>query len=98
IVVGACGEAVEPVVKARSRGENEDRDTEFCLADGTAEIEPVAVGQQQIENDGVKAARSRELLNLPPDALPVHGETASSEAVADETTDADIVFDQEDVH
>ncbi len=57
VVVGAAAQAMNPVVQAAARGQDQNRDRIVGAPDLAQQLEPVAVGQAEVENQrGVKGA------------------------------------------
>jgi hypothetical protein len=98
IIVRPRHEAVQLVAQAAARGEHHHGQARRMAAQRAAQIEPVHVGQAEIEQHhaerlGVDAGEHLRALAMPGDAVAPRGQPARHEA-----SDADIVLDQQDVH
>src|SRR5262249_2249317 len=95
IVVGAELEAGDPVDLVAAGGEDHDRDGRVA-AKRPDDVEPVDLGQPEVEDDRIGAAGAGERETPGAIAGGQDAEPGVLEVVADEARDLRLVFDDED--
>ena len=98
VVVRAGAEARDPVAYGAECGQHQDRRPVVDRPDPAAHLEPVDVGQHQVEDDHVVRPLGGEPDAVQPGGRHVRGHAFLAQPLLEETHELRLVLDQEDPH
>ncbi len=98
IVVGAEVEALDAVLDRVARAEDHHRFVEAGLAPFAQQVEPVAVGQAQVEHDGVVTGFAQGIARLAAGRCPGCGIAALGQPLLQELTQAAFILHDQYFH
>ena len=98
IVVRARVQAQHPVVEPAARGQDQDRHHILPPPQRANEIQPLAIGQAEIEQHQIIIVDPQRMLRAIDGFAPVDGEALTVEPLADQARQARIIFNQQQAH
>ena len=98
VVVGALFEALDAVIERAARAQNQHRRPGLAVADFLQHLEPVHIGQHQVEDDQVVIGGVKEVERGGAGGRGVHGVARALQSPAQEIGDALFVLDHQYPH